>query len=412
MAKIKFGGVTETVVTREESDWIRAANSTATTNLTAAVAQLAALRTPSSSAALDFTLGNLHYQEGQFEPAAAAYAEALRKLPRFRAARVNLARVHLLRERPADAAEVLQSLVADGQGDADTFLLLGHALMARGAAVSAESAYRQALMMRAGDAEALTGLARALMPQSRPAESLALAAEILDREPLRREVWVLKCNSLLQLDRPADAANALESARRLGLADPGMLALLGDLHLEALRPDDALARYQEAFAGADPPVPRLLRAMEAFLQTGRPDSAAQMDARLAALDAVKLSGDQRREWLRLRAGLALAQGKPAGAVEILQDLLREDPLDGRALLQLAGLHRAADRLEDAVIVCERAARIPAVQVDALVLQAQIEVQRSRYAPAVELLESAQALHPGERVQHYLEQVRRLRDQAP
>ena len=396
----------EPSVTREESEWIRAAVATATTNATSAATQLAALRTDASSAAVDFTLGNLHFQAAQHESAAAAYQASLRKFPRFRAARVNLSRAQLLLGRNADAVTILQSLVADAQADADTYLLLGHVLQEQNAPVSAESAHRQALLLRAGDLEALLGLARALLPQDRPAESLALAGEILDRDPLRREVWVLKANSLLQLDRPADAAQALEAARRLGLADAEMLALLGDLHLDARRIDDALACYEKAFTGAAPSVPRLLRALEAFLLAGHPEAAARMNDRLAGLT---LEPAQRLEWLRLAARLAVAQGRSDDALARLQELLREHPLDGRALLDLAALHQSADRLEDAVLACERAARIPDAQVEALVLHAQIEVRRARYAPAVDLLESAQALRPDDRVQRYLDQVRRLRD---
>ena len=62
----------EPSVTREESEWIRAAVATAATNATAAATQLAAHRTDASSAAVDFTLGNLHFQAAQHEPAAAA----------------------------------------------------------------------------------------------------------------------------------------------------------------------------------------------------------------------------------------------------------------------------------------------------------------------------------------------------
>jgi hypothetical protein len=59
------------------------------------------------------------------------------------------------------------------------------------------------------------------------------------------------------------------------------------------------------------------------------------------------------------------------------------------------------------MTCERAARIPGHEADTLVLHAQIEVERQRYARAAELLEAAQAFEQRPYVQRYLDQVRRM-----
>jgi lipopolysaccharide biosynthesis regulator YciM len=77
------------------------------------------------------------------------------------------------------------------------------------------------------------------------------------------------------------------------------------------------------------------------------------------------------------------------------------------LLILAELHREADRLEDAVMACERASRIQGFEADALILQGRIEAERERYARAVELLEAAQSFEDRPYVARYLEQLRRM-----
>jgi tetratricopeptide (TPR) repeat protein len=396
--------VVEPTVSREEADLIGRIVAMSATNRPAAIALLEEGRSAKSSAALDFTLGNLHFQDGTHDAAVNAYRDALAKLPTFRAARVNLARLYLLGEKPADALPVLREVATDGQADADTYLLLGHALLLTDALVSAETAYRQCLMLRPGDADALLGLARALLPQDRPRETLALAHELLRRDPMRREWWGLQANALMALDRPEEAARALESARRLDLADAEMLATLGDLHVNAGRAEDALAVYEAAFAGESPSANRMLRAIEGLLMTGHPGMAVRLRDRLAAIETTP---EQRRTLLRLSGDLALNADDAEGALGYFAALLEDDPLDGRTLLRMAALHREVDRLEDALLFAERAARRPGVQVEALILQARIEVQRERYRSAVGLLEAAQALEPRDQVERYLHQIRRL-----
>lgn len=399
--------VVEPTVSREESDLIGRVVALSATNRPAAITLLEEGRSTKSSAALDFTLGNLHFQGGTHDAAVKAYREALIKLPTFRAARVNLARLYLLGEKPEEALPVLREVATDGQADADTYLLLGHALLLTDALVSAETAYRQCLLLRPGDADALLGLARALLPQDRPQETLALARELLRRDPMRREWWGLQANALMAMDRPEEAARALESARRLDLADAEMLATLGDLHLNARRIEDAADLYRQSLAGiGTPPVDRTLRALEAFVSLRQAEAAERLIESLTERKA-ELNATQRRALQRMMADVALLGEDADTAMGLFNELLREDPLDGRTLLRLAGLHREAGRIEEAALALERAARLPDTQVDALIGNAQLEVQRQRYRRAQELLEAAQALDPSDEVQRYLDQVRRL-----
>ena len=397
----------EPSVTREEHEWIRAAADIAATNIPAAVALLEPRRSPRASAALDFAVGNFHFQAGDETEAINAYRQALDKLPRFRAARVNLARIFLLQDQPREAMDLLRGVAEDGQGDADTYLLLGHALLLIDAPLSAETAYRQSLMLRPRDPDALLGIARALLPQDRLGESLAVAGELLMRQPHRIELHSLRANTLLAMDRGEDAAAALEAARRLGLADADMLASLGDLHLNAGRYDDAASCYEAVLATSTPRTDRLLRAIEALIQSGQATIAGRLADHLRSLISDTGTPADQRRLMRFDTELALQRNDTDTAQKKLEGLVQTDPLDGWALLKLAELHRAGDRLEDAIMLCERAARLPETQVDALIAQAQIEVQRERYTQAAHLLASATALRPNERIQRYLEQVQRL-----
>jgi len=398
----------EPVVTAREADLLQAAMAQAGTNLAAAVSLLEREDRAHGSAALDYALGNLYAQTNRLTDAEFAYREALRKLPRFRSALNNLARVCLMQERAGPAQEALAALVRDGQGDADTYLLLGHAFSLLEQSVSAEGAYRQALLLRAGDGEACRGLVRVLLGQQRYAEAEALLREMLMAAPQNDDLWALRAGAAATQGRHEEAIAQLETARRLGSATPDMLATLGDLYLDAGQADDAVAAYDAAFPPDQAATPRSRRAIAALLAADQTDAAVTLLERAtgAAADA-GTDAVEARAWRRLRADVARSRGDSAGALAQYQSLLREDPLDGESLLTVGDLHRERGQSEEAAMVYERAARIGGFEVRALVRQAQVEVERGRYASAVDLLERAQSFQDQPHVARYLDQVRRL-----
>jgi tetratricopeptide (TPR) repeat protein len=409
---VHAGDPFEPTVTPEESALLNTALRAAETNITQAIRMLQTRKRPEASPALDFAIGNLHFQSERLDEAAVAYEAALKTLPKFRGAIMNLGRVYLLQERTQDAIELYQRLVTDGQADADILLLLGHALLMENAPVSAESAYRQSLLLRPKHPDAMLGMAKALMQQERYAEGLALVGEILLRDPTNRELWSLRANACLSMGKHGEAMRAIEKARRLGCADTEMLATLGDLLLNHDQPEDALRVYEAAFAGDTPSMARMLRAIEGFLMVGDAQGATKMIARAeAAGERAGASLIERRETalLRLKAELAQQTEQFAGARALCEDVLKLDPLNGRTMLVLAELQQQAGRLEDAAMTCERAARVKGYEADALVRQARIEVQRERYDRAASLLEAAQTFEDQAHVARYLEQVRRMVD---
>jgi cytochrome c-type biogenesis protein CcmH/NrfG len=400
----------EPTVTREESALLNTAMRVAETNTTQAIRMLQSKDLSEASPSLDFAIGNLQFQSERLHEAAVAYEAAIKKLPKFRSAIMNLGRVYLMQERTEDAIKLYQQIVVDGQADADILLLLGHALLMENAPVSAESAYRQSLLLRPKHPDAMLGMAKALMRQERYAEGLALVGEILQRDPKNRELWSLRTNAYLSMGKHGEAMHTIEKARRLGCADKEMLATLGDLLLNQDQPEDALRVYEAAFAGDTPSIARMLRSIEGFLMVGDAQGATKMiermDTGLGGTGA-SFSENQHTALLRLKAELARQTERCADAVALCEEVLTLDPLDGRTMLMLAELQQDAGRLEDAAMTCERAARVKGYEADALVRQAQIEVQRERYGRAASLLEAAQTFEDRPHVARYLEQVRRM-----
>ena len=401
---------TEPTVTREEQELIEQAMGVAATNAQGAVKMLSAEINEETSAALDFAVGTIFFQADELEGAARAYTEAVRKLPTFRAALVNLGQTQLLVDDAGGAVITLTRVVRQGWGDVSTYKLLGHALLSEGMSVAAENAFRQVLLLAPTDADGSLGLAKCLLEQQRYAEGLAMVEGLLKNEPQRRELWSLRASLYLAMDRTDDALYALETARRLRYATPDMLATLGDLYVNRGQPEEAAARYAAAFAGKSPPIGRLLRAAEGFLLNDEPEHAESL------LKVVKrerkdagptLTRAEARLCRRLEAELARRGGELDLARTLYETMLRDDPLDGEALLRLGDLHRTEGRLQDALAAYERTARLEGREAQGFVRQAQVEVERGRYSRAVELLESSLVYDDTPRVRRYLEQVRRL-----
>ena len=396
----------EPTVSPREAELLRQVADLAEPDPAAAIELLAAGVTPESSAALDFALGNLQFQQGGLEEAEKAYRTALEKLPAFVRVRMNLAQVLIRQDELARVGAVLRPVLISGQAGAETFALLGYACLLQGQSLPAETAYRQALLLEPDDLNSSLGLAKCLLEQERHREAIRLLEDLAARQPQRAELWLLLANAHLALEQPRQAVVKLECARRLGIASTEALTTLGDLYLNCGQPAEALGAYEEAYAGEDPPLDRVLRSAEGFVMLRMPAEAHALLCRVRERES-SLSLEQRRKLFRLGAQQAHLGGDRKAALVAYERLLEENPLDGDALIALGDVHREADELEEAMIAYERAARISGKEAPGLVRQAEVEVERERYGRAVERLEAAQAIDARPNVARYLDQVRRL-----
>ncbi|NLF18031.1 MAG: tetratricopeptide repeat protein [Lentisphaerae bacterium] len=324
---------TEPAVTPAEAQALAAAAERAKADPAGAAADLRAALNPASSAALPFTAAAYALQAGRNDEAIDDLEEALRRLPTFHRARLNLAKMLLRRNQHALAAGHLRELLRQpGQDPAELWRLLAFALLADGHPAAAEAACCQALVWNPDDAEILEVLARSLVDQGRPEDAGPLARQQLRRQPDDRRWWQVAIHAALAADDRREATVLLESCRRLGHADAALLATLADLYLDQGL-DQAAA---ETYAAIDPAAldpERLLRATEALLARQQPDAARKL---LNTLDATAaaLTPAQTAVARRLAGHAALLSGDPE-ALPILDEALRLDPLDGKALALVA-----------------------------------------------------------------------------
>ncbi|MEW6744605.1 MAG: TonB family protein [Planctomycetota bacterium] len=372
-----------------------------------AVGLLEKHRGEAASAVFDFTLANIYFQKEQLEPALEAYQAALAKFPRFRRAWRNLGLIRVRQSDFTNAVPALTRVLELGGNDAITYGLLGYSCSNVEDYVAAESAFRMATLLDPGTMDWRMGLARSLFKQERFADAVALCDPLIAGQPERADLWLLQANAYVGLNQPLKAAENLELVDRLGRAGGDSLNMLGDIYVNEELFDLAVESYTSALerdpaSGPD----RALRAVKVLAARGAYQESRQLLESIEALRGDRLAPAERKELLKLRARVAVAEGAGDEEVRVLEEIVELDPLDGEALILLGQHCSRVGALEKAVFYFERAASMEAYEADAKVRHAQLLVGQGRYAEALPLLRSAQALKPRENTQEYLEQVER------
>jgi len=373
-----------------------------------AVARLEKQRARAGSAVYDFTLANIHFQREEFERAAVEYLAAVESYPKFRRAWKNLG---LIRVRQGDFQEAVRAftrVVELGGGDALTYGLLGFSHAAVENHMAAESAYRLANLLDPQTMDWSMGLARSFFKQGRFADAVALCGQLIEQDKSRADLWLLQANAYIGLQQPLRAAENYEIVENLGRSTRESLEMLGDIYVNEELFDlgvSAYLRALERFPQAGPE--RALRAARVLSAHGETAATRQLAERIEELRGDALGPADRKELLKLRARIAVAEGAGEEEAALLKEIVEVDPLDGEALLLLAQHSGRAGDVEQAVFYYERAANLEEFEADAKVGQAQLLVGQRRYAEALPLLRRAQVLKPRENVQQYLEQVERV-----
>jgi len=287
------------------------------------------------------------------------------------------------------------------------FGLLGFAYMNQGKYVSAEGAYRQALVFEPENVDLKTGLVKCAVATANFDYALTLLDELLQQFPEKDNLWTLQANIYIQKEQPAKAAISLEMLRRLGKANALNLFLLGDLYMTQEARDLALSAYLEAIEkDGGQNLPKALRAAQILVSRSAWDEARNLFARIRSGGSAPAGSDELK-LLKLESKTAIATGEGEKAIQTLEQITLKDPLDGEALLLAGDYYSKHGEREKAEFRYQTAAGIAGFEADAFVKHAQLLVQTQKYAQAVELLRKAQKAKPRDNVQRYLDKVEQL-----
>ena len=360
-----------------------------------------------SSAVFDFTLANIHFQEDRLTNALTCYAAAIAKFPSFQRAYKNKGLV-LIRLGEFDAAlEPLSKCIELGENDGLTYGLLAYAYAMTEQYVSAESAYRLAMMLQPKTLDWKLGLCRALFRQQKYGEAIAMCDELLRREPGKPDYLLLQANAYLGLKQPMKAAEIYEVLDLSGAAPVAALHTLGDIYVNEGYAEQAADAYGRAMAREETPdIARQLRNAEVLVSRSAYSAASGLLKKIKDRAGTGLGDDLRKRMLKLEARLVAARNEASDEqAKILEEIVKLDPLDGEALILLA-MHHAASDVEKAIFYYERAQGIEKFEGDARLRHGQLLVRNGRYQEALPLLKRAQELNPRDDVQNYIEQVER------
>jgi tetratricopeptide (TPR) repeat protein len=369
------------------------------------------------SAVFDFLLGNVYYQkhlrgdESQtnlLDQAVPHYEAAIEKFPSYLRAHKNLGLIHVQRNRYTEAIPHLSRVVQLGGADGLTMGLLGWCYLNTEQYVSAESAFRNAVMLQPDVIDWKLGLAQSVTKQGKYGEAVSLSEELIAGDAGNATYWLLQANAYIGLGKPLEAAQNYEMIRRMGKASTASLHTLGDIYVNQELWDLAAQSYLAALE-SDPEqdVNRPLRNVEILAQRGALDQAKSLLERTKAALGDRIEDTERKNLLKLQARIAVADGTGGDAVALLEEVVAIDPLDGDALMLLGQHYARIDEPEQAIFYYERAESLAEFEADARVRHAQLLVAQARYGEAVPLLKRAQEIEPRDDVARYLEQVERV-----
>jgi tetratricopeptide (TPR) repeat protein len=366
-------------------------------------------RNEASSAVFDFTLANIYFQREELDKAAAVYQTAVEKYPKFRRAWRNLGLIYIRQGSFEKSLPALTHVVELGGSDAITYGLLGYAYSSVENNLSAESAYRMAILLDPATIDWKMGLARSFFKQERFSEAVALCNQLIKDEPDRADLWMLQANAYIGLSQPLKAAEIFELVDHLGKATPESLNMLGDIYINEELYEMAADAYIKAMKKDPGDSPdRGIRSAKVLIARGAFKETRGLIEEIESRYADQLETEDRKDLLKLQARLAVADGSGDDEeVCVLKEIVDLDPLDGEALILLGQHSGRTGDIEQAIFYFERAANIEKYEADANVRHAQLLVQQGKYTEALPLLRRAQQINPRDNIQEYLEQVERV-----
>ncbi len=376
------------------------------TNPRAAIVRLEAQAGEDSSAALDFILANLKFQNGDLEQAQEYYESALSKFPDFRRAHKNLGLLRIQNKDFAGALEHLPRALELGDRDGKTYGLMGYCHINLENHFEAEVAYRNAILQEPEVRDWKLGLARALQAMKRDRDAISLFETLIDENPDDPSLWLLQSNSYVGVDEPMNAAVNLEAVRLMGSAQASSLKLLGDIYMNEGMYDLAKDAYLDVIEGdvGGGRFETAYRAADLLLRARSYDEAGQILASIDKRYGNKLPQDEELQVLTLKAKLARARGRDQEAAELLESIVERDGTRGDALLELAAYHHDRGDSARALMLVERAQNLKAFEYTALIAHAQYRVADREYRKAAELLRRALVLKREPRVERFLARI--------
>ena len=375
----------------------------------AAIAQLELQITNETSAAFDFILANLYFQEGQLNQAEKYYKTAINKYPDFRRAYKNLGLLQAQDGNFEDAVVTLSAALEKGIVDGRAYGLLGYGYLMQQRYYPAEVAYRQAILIQPEVNDWKIGLARCLLETEQYTDAIALFDTLITNDPDNADYWILQSNAYIGKENSLAAAKNLEVVRRMGKARLETLTLLGDIYMNN---DLTILALNAYLAAADKATATdfkaILRAASLLNRSGNLEKALVMAKKIRS-NFKDMNATQALELITLEAKIARAQGNDEAAVTALNEIVKRDALNGEALIELGKHYAEKGDMARAITRFQEAEKIETFERAALIAHAQTLVRETNYVDALPMLRRALQIKPEPHLQEYTRRVEQAAD---
>ena len=372
-----------------------------------AIKQLSEQIKEDDSAAFDFILANLYFQEGDLINAEKFYLQSIKKYPAFRRAYKNLGFVNIQSGDYVSAINSISKSMELGDVDGRAYGLLAYSYLTQENYYPAEAAYRQAILMQPEVVDWKLGLARCLLEMGQYSDAVAIFETLITNDPNNTDYWILQSNAYLGLDESLKAARNLEVVQRLNKADIQTLSLLGDIYMNNEMPDLALNAYLLAAELAqDEDLDLLIKSAKVLTLTVNYEQAETIIGKIRNDFSDKIDEADDLELLTYEAKIARAKGQDDLAASLLIQIIERDLLNGEAIIELAKYYADQGKLPEAITRFEQAQKIRKYERPALVAHAQTLVNNKRYDEALPLLNRALRIESDRNLKDYKDRVER------
>ncbi len=346
------------------------------------------------NAAMWYALAQLQQQQKQPKDAVTSLRSAIELLPQFTRAHESLGILLSQQKNYKDARPHLQ-LAASHGGNAQIYGLLGYGYLQSGQPQAAKAAYNHALLLAGDNSQWKRGLLHAAIAANEQPLASSLVEQLLVNHPTDRELYYLRANLAQRQQQWELAISSLEIAHKLK-PENALRWQLAQLYLNQGHFESAQPHLQQLLQNGINGREQALLQMVEYLLGQQQHNLAQTI--LTPLLASKRLNDFEHSQALTNQAQLLFQSKAnsqSQQISTLNHALRLDPVNGRALLDLAQLYENGEPLQ-AEALYQRASALPSVQLEALQRHAQLLLKQQAYQRAELLLQQAVKIAPDDR----------------
>lgn len=348
----------------------------------------------SSSANVDYAIGELYQFQNKPQSAEKYYLQAIQKYPSYVTAYTRLMELSLSQENCDKAVAMGKKALEIGGASGFLFRGFGYCYLLDEDDSAALNAFRMAKSFSPDDSNDDYYYAVAALNIRAYDEAIAVLDELMAKSPGEVKFYTLLVNAYLAKGDIDQALQNLEIARRRDLLKPANYTLLGNIYVQKKMAEAASAAYITTLDGDN--LPSFSIAAQNFRYLTRLEdwiSTQNYHAKIVNVYGDQLWGEDLTDLKVMQARVLIGLEKPTEAASLLREVVDADPTNGYALISLANHYRQQRDYERANLHFQWAAREPEVALQALTANAEMLAEQEDWQPAIDLLVKARDMAP-------------------